>query len=155
MDRTETRYVALRWPKQATWNVSVRNSNLYSSSKIYVAKRQLLLATTVTTTKTRRRRRRRRMQTANCRTVKDNRNAECVSAHTHMYIHTHTDIRIHTQIHTHKHSRAYLHTHTRTHTHTLNQRLLLAELWKRFECIQIALGNSANAFRKIVPSIVA
>lgn len=102
------------------------------------------------------------MQTVNCRTVKDNRNAECVSAHTHRYgTFILTPAYVFTRKCTHTHTRAYFHTHTRTCTHTrarihtLNQRLLLAELWKRFECIQIALGNSANAFRKIVPSIVA
>lgn len=88
------------------------------------------------------------MQTVNCRTVKDNRNAECVSAHTHRY-----GTFILTPAYVHTHTRTC--THTRARIHTLNQRLLLAELWKRFECIQIALGNSANAFRKIVPSIVA
>lgn len=79
------------------------------------------------------------MQTANCRTVKDNRNAECVSAHTHMYIHTHTDIRIHTQIHTHKHSRAYLHTHTHTCelAHTRSTRDFSSQ-----NC-----GNVLNAFK--------
>lgn len=85
------------------------------------------------------------MQTVNCRTVKDNRNAECVSE----------EPIVHTFIYSHQHTYAQKSTHTRTRIHTLSKRLFLAELWKRFECIQIALGNSANAFRKIVPSIVA
>lgn len=47
------------------------------------------------------------MQTVNCRTVKDNRNAECVSeepiVHTFIYSHQHyIRTQKHTHIHTHK-----------------------------------------------------
>lgn len=80
------------------------------------------------------------MQTANCRTVKDNRNAECVSAQTHRYG---TFILTPAYVFTRKYTHTNTHAHTCTHTHTCE----LAHTRSTRDFSSQNCGNVLNAFK--------